>query len=330
MDRPPPPPALPGASWRPAVRDDAARLAALAAAVDAVDRLPDPGGPETYRYWLSYPGLDVEHDTLLAVTPVGDVLAMVFVIHQHTPARSRVVFWFEAHPDHVDLEPFLLAWAEHRGRDILARAEPGVPRRLRIHVDGHRQRLRDLVEAAGYRHARTFVEMRRDLARPLPDPGPAPPGITIVPWAPDLDDGARLASNAAFDLHWDSLPLSMDEWRQRHTGDDIFRPDLSVLALHDGRVVSLSLATVDPEFEAHTGVCEVWIDRLGTAPGWQRRGLATALLVETLRRSVAAGAARAGLSVDEDSTTRATALYERLGFSVDERSLTYVKDLEPR
>jgi len=161
---------------------------------------------------------------------------------------------------------------------------------------------------------------------PVPDPGTPPRGTRIVPWAPDLDASAVLASNAAFALHWDSLPMSLDDWRTRHTDDDIFRPDRSFPAVERARVVAVCICSVDHEQTERTGVREPRVNRLGTVPDRQRRGLGIALLLHSMRAGADAGLAQAGLAVDAAGNTNATVLYERVGFSIGRRSLTYIKD----
>ena len=54
---------------------------------------------------------------------------------------------------------------------------------------------------------------------------------------------------------------------------------------------------------------------LGVAPGWRRRGIATALVVAAERETRSAGFARLGLGVGvEDAAAAARSLYERLGY----------------
>ncbi len=69
------------------------------------------------------------------------------------------------------------------------------------------------------------------------------------------------------------------------------------------------------------------MERVGTIPSHQRRGLAAAVVASVLRAGAAAGFTRAGLGVDQESTSNATALYERLGFAATRRTLAYAKDL---
>ena len=126
-----------------------------------------------------------------------------------------------------------------------------------------------------------------------------------------------------------SLPISADEWASLYGGEgsDV-RRDLSFVATDPaGEVVGFCMANVDEEHNAEAGVAEVWLNRIGTVPAWQRRGLASALIVRSLEAARTAGFERAGLDVDESSASNATAVYERLGFTVRSRSLQYTKEI---
>jgi len=309
-DTHPPPP---GYRRRPARLDDAAAIAALLTAVDATEGLDEVLGPEGVRRELSSPGFDLERDTLVALTPDEAIRAFGILWLHPTGRPTRAILWMEAHPSHLQLEPFLMGWAEARAGQGLEQAPPG-SRRLRQHIEENRARRCRAVEEAGYRHVRTSVEMWRSLAEDLPAEPSPPPGIEIVPWDTPLVEGARLAANESFALHWDSVPLTPEEWQQRVCADPFFRPDLSRLAVGGGKVVALCLASVDAEQNASRGVAEIWVERVGTIPSHQRRGLATAVVAAVLRAAAGAGFTRAGLGVDQESTSNATALYERLGF----------------
>jgi len=322
----PTPPA--GYRARPARLDDAADLSALFTAVDTAEGLEEVLGPQGTRRQLAHPGLDRRRDTLVVLDAGGVIRGFVWIWVKRDGDSARAIIWIEAHPEHTGLEPFLLAWAEATARPHLGPAGGPGRRYIRQHVEEHRERRRRVAEEAGYRHQRTFIEMWRPLTGDLPTPTPLPPGIASVPWSPDLAEGARLATNEAFASHWDSMPTTPEDWQARVCDDPNFRPDLSRLATDGGRVVALVTASVDREHNARHGVAEVWVERVGTVPAYQRRGLATSLVGEVLRAAAAAGLTRAGLGVDQDNTTQATAVYERLGFAATRRTLAYVRDLE--
>jgi mycothiol synthase len=322
----PTPPA--GYRCRPARLEDASALSALFTAVDAAEGLDEVLGPEGTRRELSHPGIDPRRDTLVVLDAGGVFRGFAWAWVKRAGETARAIIWVEAHPEHTGLEPFLLAWAEAAARPLLGPTGGPGRRYVRQHVEEHRERRRRVAEAAGYRHLRTFMEMWRPLTGDLPAAAPLPPGIESVPWSPELAEGARLAANEAFTSHWDSMPTTPEDWQARVCDDPNFRPDLSRLALGDGRVVALATTSVDREHNARRGVAEIWVERVGTVPACQRRGLATALVGEVLLAAAAAGLTRAGLGVDQDNTTRATAVYERLGFAATRRTLAYVKDLE--
>jgi len=64
---------------------------------------------------------------------------------------------------------------------------------------------------------------------------------------------------------------------------------------------------------------------LGTRRPWRKRGIAATLMCESMRAFKAAGLDYAGLGVDTENPTGALGLYERLGFTVIKRSITFAK-----
>ena len=292
------------------------------AAVHLSERLSYAGGTTFWEEVLQDPAL-AEEDTLVGFDAAGTMIAFAGALVHRADAGSRVVTMFEAHPDHIEIDSALLSWASARGAARLAGASG--ERVIRAAVEEHRHRKRRIVEEAGLHHARSFAEMRRTINRPLGVPPPLPPGLTIEPWTEHRSESARVASNEAFTGHWGSLPMSEADWRARYIETAAFRPELSNLAVAADRVVSLCLAEVDDE-SAETAD-EVWIDRVATAPAFRSQSLATALILRTLSRAAESGLTTAGLEVDEDSANNATALYERIGFAVEDRSVHYIKEL---
>ncbi|HSQ37050.1 MAG TPA: hypothetical protein VLS92_04055, partial [Acidimicrobiia bacterium] len=163
-DTHPPPP---GYRRRPARLDDAAAIAALLTAVDAAEGLDEVLGPEGVLRELSSLGFDLERDTLVAVDSEGVIQAFAFLWLHPTGRPTRAICRIEVHPGHLQLEAFLMGWAEARAGQGLEQAPPG-SRRLRQHIEENRARRRRAVEEAGYRHVRTSVEMWRSLAEDLP------------------------------------------------------------------------------------------------------------------------------------------------------------------
>lgn len=262
-------------------------------------------------------------DLLCGVDEDGEVVADAGSWAFLADTGSRAILWAETSPGWEHIRTDLMAWAESRGVEQLADGPP--PRTLRIGAEEHRAGVRESAEALGFEATRVFVDMERDLDD-LPASPSVPRGLDVRPWPDDAEE-VRAASNAAFAKHWGSLPMSADEWQSLYGGAKV-RGDLSFVAVDgDGAVVSFCMVTVDREHNAEMGVAEIWLNRIGTVPAWQRQGVASALIVRSLEAAKAAGFERAGLDVDETSNTNATVVYERLGFTVRSRGLQYTKEI---
>ncbi len=70
-----------------------------------------------------------------------------------------------------------------------------------------------------------------------------------------------------------------------------------------------------------------WTEPIAVRKPGRRRGLARALLAESLRTVRDAGAARAALSVDQQNPNQALRLYESLGYRLTAEELEYHKAL---
>lgn len=150
-----------------------------------------------------------------------------------------------------------------------------------------------LLERNGYHHVFSMVDMEHD-GTPLA-PTPVPEGITIR--TPVVDDAPALTVLSA--RAWAGR-LFTTETTEEWMRDWLGRSDLSLfrVATAGGRVVGLVGAS-------RTEIEDVEID-----PGFQHRGLATALITRTL--AGLNGPVR--LNTEAHDPAGAKALYERLGF----------------
>ena len=313
-------------TWRPWTLDDADALARHMLRVDQAEHLESVPGTELYRWLVDQHGFDPTTDTLAGFDATGEVRAEVKLWAPITEAGARAFVWIDAAPPATDLRPFLIAWGEARSRQILEEIDPALERVIRIGVEEPRAEFRTQIEQAGFAASRSFVVMRRTLAE-LPTPPPLPARLRVAPWSRETADEARLASNEAFADHWGSQPVSAEMWDGLYARSDVFRPDLSFLALDGDTVVALCLAEVSTEDNTRRGRAEVYIDRVGTRRSHRRAGIASHLVALTLRAASSAGLESAALDVDETSHTEATTVYRRLGFEVAERSIVYVKTI---
>lgn len=313
-------------TWRPPTLDDLEALAAHLKRVDAAENLDFVPGIETWSWLLGQPDIDLQRDLIVGVDDQGQIVADAGSWFSSTQQGSRAWVWFDADPKHDGVKPALARWAHGRASQQLTKAEPGVPRFIRIPVEEHRESHRSHIEALGLEPARSFVEMRRSLEE-LPEPRTTPSGLRVILWDDAMNEAVRLASNSSFADHWGSLPMNAEQWQAMFADSGTFRRDLSFLAVTETNdVASMSLCEVDAEDDPNL----LWVNRVGTIPAARRLGLATILISRSMQAAAAASLSEAGLDVDETSHTDATKVYERLGYAFTKRSIHYIEDLDPR
>ncbi|GAA4531214.1 GNAT family N-acetyltransferase [Amycolatopsis samaneae] len=314
-------------TWRPLTLDDTPAMAGLVALMERAEPTGEHHDAADLREMLSSPNVDLA--TASTGGWDGDRLVATGVVLRRDAANPAHMVRFEAltHPECRDdaLGEYLMSWFAETADQVHEKAFPGAP--LELHAATHEgQRwLATTLERAGFRHLRSFVDMRADLAA-LPERPPLPEGVEPVPYEPRHDELTRLACNAAFDGHWGSTERSPETWRHLVTGRD-FLPELSFLVLSpaEDEVLAFVLSSYFASDEAVTGVRELHVSHVGTREPLRGRGIASALLRHTLAEAEKRGYERSSLGVDVDNAHRAVGVYERCGYRVDQSWKGYVR-----
>ncbi|MBA3878003.1 MAG: hypothetical protein C0498_13985 [Anaerolinea sp.] len=226
----------------------------------------------------------------------------------------------------------LLTRIEDRARAAAREAErvdPGLahrPHHLTVFAEDQVLAAADLATSAGYaRHTYGFL-MRRPLATPI-EPASLPPGVDVRPVRPedhraiwDADTEAFLdhAEPAVRDeedfVRWFGQPaIDTSLWRVAWAGDDVA-----------GSVMTFVWADENERL----GVRRAWLEHISVRRPWRGRGLARALISDTLRMLADAGFEEAVLGVHGENPTGAVGLYERCGFEVHRRWTVWRKPLQ--
>jgi mycothiol synthase len=331
-------PDLPGYIFRFARRDDLPAIHQMLVCVSAADRTTFVDTLGDMLNQFIDPWSDPEKNYLLALTAEGQVAATGRVYINPVPQHERNAFLLgEVHPEHrglgkYDLGDLILTWMEARARQRLQEFPADLPRSLRTAcLDYLADRIR-LFERHGFSPLRSFYRMRRDLSQPITDEY-LPPGLILRTYCPELDRALRDAFNESFSDHWGFEPITYEDWQQFIIHAASFRPELSYLAL-DGegsgaQITGFSVNFIREEDNQRQGIAEGIINELGTRHPWRKRGIASALVCESMRAFKAAGLDYAGLGVDTENPTGALGLYERLGFKVIKRSITFSRPVDP-
>ena len=213
----------------------------------------------------------------------------------------------------------LFDWQVRRAADIHAATAP--ERDWAIHVggsdanaDAHR-----LYRRFGLAPIRYWFDMVAQTTG-VPD-APVPDGLDIVGYRSGRDRDLYAAHIEAFADHWGFQAREEEPWLTLTVESEDFVADLSRVALDGDQIAGYVLAYLSPE------PGRGYVGQVGVRRPWRRRGLASAMLVDVLRAGAAAGLRTMALGVDADSPTGAVGVYERVGFAVESRGVTYAADL---
>jgi mycothiol synthase len=247
-----------------------------------------------------------------------------------------------AHGDEV--AAFLLAWAREAARET-ARLRDLDETQLDASAYAEDAEQRRRLEAAGYRHVRTWMNMTRG-TEDLDVFGEVRDGVVVrrvathengLPVAGDIQVVHQMLEESFAD-HFNSYRESFPEFLQRLREDPGHRWDhwwiAEVTVSEDGEngesiegLVpggALVSSVLSPDDLGRAGS---YIDYIGVHRRARGRGVAKALLGTVVRDAAERGRNRVNLEVDADSPTGADGLYESLGWTVSERTESWHGDL---
>ena len=215
----------------------------------------------------------------------------------------------------------LLTWNEQRLHEIAATHQHVGERLLETWVNDRNREATTLVRAQGYEPVTYSAEMVRPSVHDLPDHR-LPDGLEIRPVRDEHLRTIWEAANEAFRDHWgyvEPTETGYLEFLERPYTD----PTLWKIAWDDegpvGQVRSFIDTVQNEEFERARG----WTEDISTARRWRRRGLAKALIVESIRELASRGMTEVALGVHTENPNGAFDLYASLGYEVVGTWTTY-------
>ena len=179
--------------------------------------------------------------------------------------------------------------------------------------------------AAGYRpHTYGFL-MRRPLDEPLAVAS-MPDGLEVRPVAPDQHHAIWDADTEAFRDH--AEPSDRDESDFQHWfGKSNLDTSLWRVAWSGDEVAGSVMTFIWPDENEALGVRRAWLEHVSVRRPWRRRGLASALIADTLQMLQERDFEDAVLGVHGENPTGAVGLYERAGFRIHRRWVVWRKAL---
>jgi ribosomal protein S18 acetylase RimI-like enzyme len=269
------------------------------------------------RAWVRDPAVD----SRLVATPDGTPAA-VGIASPPPEGGERADMFGGVHPAYQGrgIGRELLAWQYDRVRHLHADIAPSVEWHVEAGASVDDRAATRLFERFGFGPVRYFFEMVAQLDGERAEMA-MPDGLVAVPYAPELAKPLYEAHMEAFSDHWGFQRRQFEKWVIRTVESEEFRTDLTRIAFDGDQIAAYVLAYDNVEGREYLG-------QVGTRRPWRKRGLASALISASLTAAVADGKTSASLGVDADSPTGAVGVYERLGFEVKHKFVSYRRAVE--
>lgn len=219
----------------------------------------------------------------------------------------------------------LMAWAEERARASIHLAPAEAMVNLRAGCQNNDEATKSLLIDLGFSVLRLSLTMERSLKDELPEPV-LPPNIIIRPMRPGEERAVYAADQEAFRDHWGFVEQPFEEGFARsqnyNQSNPHYDPSLWFLAMDGDEIAGMSLC-----YPQTQDFPDGWVASLAVRRPWRKQGLGLALLHHSFQALRERGLSRIGLSVDAQSLTGATRLYERAGMHATREFVLFEKVL---
>ncbi|MGN6415539.1 GNAT family N-acetyltransferase [Flexivirga sp.] len=309
---------LPGISWQPFGREDLPAIAEFYTECETYDANPERTSLADLEEFWDSPRSVPEADTLVGHDADGRIVATAWSGCNRAITERRIGRLVGAvRPDRrgEGIGTAVLQWELAHGLawDDASRRPGYGPLALRLFAPTEQADVRDLAARHQLLTDRYFFEMSRRLDGPVDMP--VLDGVRLVDWDLARNDEVHQVMDEAFREHWGHTTVTAQMW-QEGIDSHGFRPAWTVLAIDEdtGRVIGAAMNYAWEQDWEPQGYSEGYTDQLGVLRSHRGRGVAAALLAESMRRFGESGMDAAGLGVDAANATGALRLYEKLGY----------------
>ncbi len=219
----------------------------------------------------------------------------------------------------------MLAWNEARLGEIAAGHEETPGRVIEAWSGDRNLAATALIRGAGYEPVTYMAEMVRPSVDDLPE-HPLPDGLEIRPVSEEDVRTILEADAEAFRDHWGYVEPT-EAFFERFLAFPYNDPTLWKIAWDDEGVAGQVKSFIDTAQNEEFGRQRGWTEAISTARRWRRRGVAKALIVESIRELAARGMTEVALGVHAENPNGAYDLYKGLGYEVVSTWTTYRKPL---
>ena len=220
----------------------------------------------------------------------------------------------------------MLSMVERRAREVAKGHTDATKKMITTWTWPANEPRQEVLEDRRFTPLRYFFEMLRDLREPIED-RPLPEGIEVRPVPPEDYRKVFDAANEALKDHWGARDWTDVDYDQ-FLKDPTFTPDLWVIGYDGeevaGNVVNWINEAENEEFSRKWGYTEI----ISVRRPYRGKGLAKALVTQSMVRLRDLGMEHANLGVDSENPSGALGLYTGLGYEPIKTWTVLHKDLE--
>jgi mycothiol synthase len=280
------------------------------------------------RNEMEMPGFKPEEDLRVVFDPDGTMVGYIEVWTTSKPPVHPWI-WGRIHPGYegLGIGTWLMQWAEERAIKALVNVPDDLRFAPRTGINKEATGSKKLFDDLGYKHIRSFYQMRIDMDGPVPEPE-WPEGITLRTYNPETDaEAVYRADTESFRDHFGFVEQPYEEGLKDFihvmTKYEGFDPTLWFLAMDGDEIAGISLCRPQSFDDPDLG----FVNILAVRRPWRKQGLGLALLRHSFNEFYRRGKRKAGLGVDAENLTGALHLYEKAGMHVHREFNSYEKEL---
>ncbi len=183
----------------------------------------------------------------------------------------------------------------------------------------------------GFELVRKFSLMVRDLDE-IPSNIGENEEVALRPLRRDSEEDLKTLNwldNECFKEHFNYRPSTLDRTMHFVRKDPFFKSQDWFLSFLDRDHVGYIGVGIDEKYNTERNVKCAWILDIGVLKIYRRRGIGIKLMLHGLEALKAKGMTTVMLGVDDMNVTNAQKLYEKVGFTVKKKDLTYERNLAP-
>lgn len=186
-----------------------------------------------------------------------------------------------------------------------------------------------LLEKLGFKLVRIFSMMEMDLTNTPSNIGENT-RAAIISLRRNIEEDVKMLNwldNECFKEHFNYRPATIEETRYSLLNNPYFKEQEWFFSVLNKENVGYVGVGIDEKYNVEKNVKSGIILDIGVLKAYRRKGIGTKLMLHGLETLKAKDMTKAVLGVDDFNPTKAIKLYEKVGFKVVKKDLTYEKRL---